>query len=85
MVVVYRIDKLTKIYAKATKKANDAITFDIQQGEIFGLLGPNGAGKSTLVNQITGLVEPTAGTIRLFGMDVIKTPTIIADYVALQA
>ncbi len=85
MAVVYCIDSLTKMYEKAKNKANENITFDIHQGEIFGLLGPNGAGKSTLVNQITGLVEPTTGNILLFGMDVVKTPRIIADYVALQS
>lgn len=85
MAIVYRIDNLTKIYKKTTKKANEAITLDIRQGEIFGLLGPNGAGKSTLINQITGLVQPTQGSILLFGMDVVKRPDIIPEYVAMQA
>ena len=84
LATVYRIENLTKIYKRSTKKANDALSLNIQEGEIFGLLGPNGAGKSTLVNQITGLVSPTSGTIRLFGMDVVKTPGIIPDYVAMQ-
>ena len=59
MSIAYRIEKLTKIYKKSTKKANDELTLHIHEGEIFGLLGPNGAGKSTLVNQIAGLVRPT--------------------------
>ncbi len=48
-------------------------------------MGPNGAGKSTLVNQIAGLVRPTSGAIRLYGLDVIRDPQIIPDYVSLQA
>jgi len=85
MVAVYQIEQLTKIYKGSNKKANDEISLSIQEGEIFGLLGPNGAGKSTLVNQMAGLVRPTSGSIRLFGMDVLKGPQLIPDYVALQA
>jgi ABC-2 type transport system ATP-binding protein len=84
MAVAYRIDNLTKVYKKFAKKANDGISLEIFEGEIFGLLGPNGAGKSTLVNQIAGLVRPTSGSIALFGMDAVKRPQIIPHYVALQ-
>jgi ABC-type multidrug transport system ATPase subunit len=85
MAAVYQIADLTKIYKGSDKKANDQLTLDIEEGEIFGLLGPNGAGKSTLVNQIAGLVRPTSGTIRLYGMDVVSNPHLIPDYVSLQA
>lgn len=84
MSVVYEIEQLTKVYKRSTHKANDALTFTIEEGEIFGLLGPNGAGKSTLVNQLAGLLAPTSGAIRLWGMDVVARADIIADYVALQ-
>jgi ABC-type multidrug transport system ATPase subunit len=43
-------------------------------GGLFGLLGPNGAGKSTLMNIVATLVEPTAGTVRLDGVDVVASP-----------
>ncbi|GAC1364546.1 MAG: ABC transporter ATP-binding protein [Ktedonobacteraceae bacterium] len=85
MAAVYQIEGLTKIYKGSSKRANAEISLSIQEGEIFGLLGPNGAGKSTLVNQMAGLVRPTSGSIRLFGMDVVKSPQLIPDYVALQA
>ncbi len=85
MAAVYQIEQLTKIYKGSNKKANDEISLSIQEGEIFGLLGPNGAGKSTLMNQMAGLVRPTSGSIHLFGMDVLKRPQLIPDYVALQA
>lgn len=85
MAAVYQVEHLTKVYKGSNKKANDEISLSIQEGEIFGLLGPNGAGKSTLVNQMAGLVRPTSGSIRLFGMDVLKSPQLIPDYVALQA
>ena len=84
MAIVYRVEGLTKTYKGADRPANDRLTLDIEEGEIFGLLGPNGAGKSTLVNQLAGLVRPSAGAIRLYGLDVVRRPELIADYVALQ-
>lgn len=84
MAVVCCIRNLTKLYKTSRYKANDNLSFDIQQGEIFGLLGPNGAGKSTLVNQVAGLVRPTSGSISLFGLDIVKNPHIVSQYIALQ-
>ncbi len=84
MAIVYRIERLTKVYRGSTKKANNRLTLSIEEGEIFGLLGPNGAGKSTLVNQIAGITRPTTGSIQLFGIDVVKNPEVIPEYVALQ-
>lgn len=53
-------------------KAVDNVNFKIYEGEFFGLLGPNGAGKSTLIKMLIGLVSPSSGTARVFGMDVVK-------------
>ncbi len=67
-----------------SNKANDAISFEIREDEIFGLLGPNGAGKTTLVHQIAGLIRPTSGSIILFNRDVVKKPEQSAHLMALQ-
>ena len=69
---------LKKTYA-ATKKApaKDAlkgIDLSIKAGSIFGLLGPNGAGKSTFINILAGLVNKTAGDVRVWGFDIDKNP-----------
>lgn len=65
---------LTKVYGrKATEsgpKALDGIDLEIPRGSIFGLLGPNGAGKSTLINILAGLVTKTAGTARIWNIDI---------------
>jgi len=50
--------------------AVDGISFDVGHGEIVGLLGPNGAGKTTTINMILGVLEPTAGTIHIEGLDI---------------
>ncbi len=84
MAIVYHVEQVTKVYRGSARKANDQLTLSIQEGEIFGLLGPNGAGKSTLVNQIAGITRPTSGSIHLYGIDVVKNPEVIPEYVALQ-
>ena len=45
----------------------DGVTFSVAPGQFFGFLGPNGAGKSTTIKMLTGLLEPTSGTIEILG------------------
>lgn len=63
MTPVLEIDAVTKNYGGLT--AVDRVSAAVPRGSIFGLIGPNGAGKTTLFNCITGVVRPTAGSIRL--------------------
>jgi ABC-2 type transport system ATP-binding protein len=58
---------LVKRFARTTALAG--ISFDLHAGEILGLVGPNGAGKTTTIHTLLGLVRPSAGTVRLFGLD----------------
>ena len=67
------IDGLSKIYAGG-KQALDNVTFNVPRGQIFGLLGPNGAGKSTLINILSGMVNKTGGTARIWGFDIMTNP-----------
>ena len=65
--------------SNVTKRFNDKlvldnISFEIEEGEIFGLIGPNGAGKSTLINIMTTLVEATNGSVEIGGYDIVKQP-----------
>jgi ABC-2 type transport system ATP-binding protein len=50
--------------------AVDGVSFEVQRNEIVGLLGPNGAGKTTIINMVLGILEPTAGTIHIEGLDI---------------
>lgn len=54
--------------------AVDGISFTVPQGTVLGLLGPNGAGKTTTVRMMTTLTEPTSGTARVAGFDVLREP-----------
>ncbi|MDX5366749.1 MAG: ABC transporter ATP-binding protein, partial [Alphaproteobacteria bacterium] len=52
-------------------QALKGVDLDIRSGEIFALLGPNGAGKTTLISVVCGIVNPSAGTVRVSGHDII--------------
>jgi ABC-2 type transport system ATP-binding protein len=62
--------QLTKQFGSFT--ATDAITFSVDQGEIFGFLGANGAGKTTAIRMLCGLLKPTSGEARVAGFDVYR-------------
>ena len=61
---------LTKKFGHFT--AVDQVTFKVAKGSIFGFLGPNGSGKSTVIRLLCGLLEPTAGSARIAGKDVVR-------------
>ena len=61
------IERLQKAYG--TIQAVKGISLRVQQGEIFGFLGPNGAGKTTTIRCMLDVIRPTAGTIRVLGLD----------------
>ncbi|MDY6780134.1 MAG: ABC transporter ATP-binding protein, partial [Halobacteria archaeon] len=65
-------ENLTKRYGDVT--ALNDLTFDVDEGELFGLLGPNGAGKSTTIEILTGQTEPTSGSARVLGTDPSNEP-----------
>lgn len=64
---VIEVNRLERTFGE--QKAVDGITFMVEPGEVFGLLGPNGAGKTTTVRLLNGILPPSAGTARVFGLD----------------
>jgi ABC-2 type transport system ATP-binding protein len=64
---VLSLDRLSKRYG--ARLAVDAVSFDVQQNEVFGLLGPNGSGKSTILRLVTGYLSPTSGSTTVAGID----------------
>lgn len=67
---IIEVNKLTKFYGKARGIEN--VSFDVEEGEIFGFIGPNGAGKSTTIRLFLSLIFPTSGEAKIFGKDCIK-------------
>ena len=68
--IVIQADKLTKKFGDFI--ATNAITFQVQKGEIFGFLGANGAGKTTAMRMLCGLSIPSSGDAKVAGFDVYK-------------
>ena len=66
------VEHLTKRYGDFT--AVDDLSFEIQEGHVYGFLGPNGAGKSTTMNIMTGCLSPTEGSVRIYGHDIFQEP-----------
>jgi ABC-2 type transport system ATP-binding protein len=79
---IISVKNLVKKYGSFTA-VND-ISFEVQDGEIFGLLGPNGAGKSTTLEIIETLREKTSGTIMVAGINLDKSPNEIKKIIGVQ-
>jgi len=79
------VDLVKEYKTGSTKKvAVDHITLNVERGSFFGLLGPNGAGKSTTIHCITGISQPTSGTIHIDGTDVVKEYKLARTKVGLS-
>ncbi len=68
--VMIEADDLRRSFG--AKEAVAGISFSVRRGEIFGLLGPNGAGKTTTIRMLTGQIDPSGGSARVAGCDVVK-------------
>jgi len=67
MSAIIQTNQLTKSYGRSRGIID--VTFDIQEGEIFGFLGPNGAGKTTTMRTLMGLLRPNSGNASITGLD----------------
>lgn len=67
-----KVEHLTKKYGEVL--ALDDLSFEIEEGQVYGFLGPNGAGKSTTMNIMTGRLSATAGSVTIGGHDVFEEP-----------
>ncbi len=67
MEIIVEVNGLERTFGR--NRAVDGMTFHVKQGEVFGLLGPNGAGKTTTVRLLNGILPPSGGMARVFGLD----------------
>src|SRR5690606_5672490 len=79
---IISFSNLSKTYATGFQALKN-INLEIHRGEIFALLGPNGAGKTTLIGIICGLVNRTAGDVKVAGYDIIKDYRITRSLIGL--
>ena len=82
MVSMIEVRNLRRTYGDVI--AVDGISFEVAEGEIFGLVGPNGAGKTTTIECVEGLRRPTAGHVRLLGMDPSTERRVVAERIGVQ-
>jgi len=75
---IIEVNQLTKYYGKSRGIVD--VSFNVEQGEIFGFIGPNGAGKSTTIRLLLSLIHPSSGSAMVFGKDVTtQGPEIRSD------
>ena len=77
------IDGLTKRFGAFT--AVDHVSFSVDKGSIFGFLGPNGSGKSTVIRMLCGILEPSDGTARIDGHDVVRDTEAIKEIIGYMS
>jgi len=82
MSTLVEVKGLTKTYGATI--AVDDISFDIQEGEIFGMVGPNGAGKTTTIEIIEGLRKADRGTVRVLGLDPVHQERQLRPLLGIQ-
>ncbi|HEU4867456.1 MAG TPA: ABC transporter ATP-binding protein, partial [Actinomycetota bacterium] len=73
MTAAVEVEQLVKHYARSQRGLN-GVDLKVGEGEVFALLGPNGAGKTTFVKCLLALLQPTSGSIKLFG-DAVSSPS----------
>jgi len=81
---IIKVKDLVEVYADGTKAVDD-ISFEVNEGEIFGFLGPNGAGKSTTIKVLTTLLRKTSGTASIAGIDIDKHPKAVRKLIGVQS
>ena len=79
---VIQVSAIRKTYGKTV--AVDEVSFEVNDGEIFGLIGPNGAGKTTTMECVEGLRKPDRGTISVLGLDPFRQVYQLQDRIGVQ-
>ncbi len=69
---IIEVNKLSKYYGKAKARGIVDVSFNVDEGEIFGFIGPNGAGKSTTIRLFLSLIFPSSGSAKIFGKDCVE-------------
>ena len=79
---VIRVSSIRRTYGKTV--AVEDVSFDVNDGEIFGLIGPNGAGKTTTMECVEGIRRPNSGSITVLGLDPIRDVYALQERIGVQ-
>jgi ABC-2 type transport system ATP-binding protein len=79
----FETKNVKKYYGDGKVKALDGVTLKAEHGKVFALLGPNGAGKTTIVRMLSTLLAPTAGSVKVMGMDVVAEAHDVREIIGL--
>ena len=79
---VIKVQSIRKTYGRTV--AVDDVSFEVEEGEIFGLIGPNGAGKTTTMECVEGLRSPDRGSIAVLGLDPVRDVYRLQDRIGVQ-
>ena len=81
MNIAVAVSQVSKIYDQVP--VVDNLSFEIEQGEVFGLLGPNGAGKSTTIRMLITLAKPNQGSIEVTGYNTLRYPNLVKENIGV--
>ena len=74
MSALIEVDQLSRYFGKTAAVNN--ISFNLEKGEVLGFLGINGAGKTTTMQMLSGCLEPSQGTLKIAGFDMLTAPLL---------
>src|SRR3990167_10399897 len=80
----YPLPKKLRAKGKSVFEAVRGVSFQVEEGEIFGILGPNGAGKTTTLSILEGLKQPSSGKVVILGYDALKEGSRIKKLIGVQ-
>jgi len=81
--VAVEVQNLVKLFGSV--RALDELSFQVEEGEVYGLIGPNGAGKTTTLRILATLLLPTKGVVKVFGFDVVSQASEVRRIIAYLA
>lgn len=71
---MFQLKNVSKAYGRQASKAVNSLNLTVNDGEIFGFLGPNGAGKTTTIRMLTGILQPTEGSVYIDSINLSENP-----------
>src|SRR5574341_2436692 len=81
MLYAIETDRITKRFEDIIAVNN--VSISVKPGELFGLLGPNGAGKTTLISMLSTMIEPSGGSAKVWGYDVVKEASHVRENIGM--